>query len=174
LINTPKQLVVVVLLSFIVPLATILLIVNFITGGMNVNPDSPAMSEDAIAERLKPVGQVNVGPVAGDSSAADSGAQPAGTAATASAEATAGAGTSANAGEQVYNTSCAVCHGAGLAGAPKSGDKAAWKTRIAQGNDALYASAINGKNAMPPKGGAMSTSDADIKAAVDFMVSKSK
>lgn len=76
-------------------------------------------------------------------------------------------------GKKVYDTACAACHGTGVAGAPKLGDKAAWAPRIKQGNAALYNSAIKGKNAMPPKGGS-SASDDEIKAAVDYMTSASK
>jgi cytochrome c5 len=63
-----------------------------------------------------------------------------------------------------------VCHAAGVAGAPKAGDKAAWAPRLGAGVDALYANSIKGKNAMPPKGGNLSLPDADVKAAVDYMV----
>jgi cytochrome c5 len=77
-------------------------------------------------------------------------------------------------GEKVYKGICFSCHDVGVAGSPKLGDKAAWTARIAAGNDSMYGSAINGKNAMPAKGGNPALSDAEIKAAVDFMVSKSK
>jgi len=77
-------------------------------------------------------------------------------------------------GATVFNTVCGACHNTGAAGAPKAGDKAAWGPRIAQGKDALYKSAIGGKNAMPPKGGAGDLSDAEIKAAVDHLVGLSK
>ncbi len=77
-------------------------------------------------------------------------------------------------GPTVYNSVCGACHASGAAGAPKTGDKAAWGPRIAQGKDALYKSAIGGKNAMPAKGGASSLSDAEIKAAVDHLVGLSK
>ena len=77
-------------------------------------------------------------------------------------------------GEDIYKQVCIACHAAGVAGAPKLGDKAAWAPRIKGGVDALYASALKGKGAMPPKGGNMATPDANIKAAVDFMVSKAK
>ena len=66
-----------------------------------------------------------------------------------------------------------VCHAAGVAGAPKLGDKAAWAPRIAQGMPAMVQSAIKGKGAMPPKGGS-SASDADLRAAVEYMVGASK
>ena len=77
-------------------------------------------------------------------------------------------------GQATYQQSCAVCHTAGVAGAPKLTDKAAWAPRIAQGKDALYNSSLKGKGAMPAKGGNPSLSDADVKAAVDYMVSQAK
>jgi len=77
-------------------------------------------------------------------------------------------------GEATYKSICFACHGTGAAGAPKLGDKAMWAPRIATGNDALYAAAINGKGAMPAKGGNPALSDGDIKGAVDYMVGQSK
>ena len=79
----------------------------------------------------------------------------------------------AGAGEALYKQTCTVCHAAGVAGAPKFGDKAAWAPRVALGLDALTASAIKGKGAMPPKGGS-TASEADIKAAVSFMLAAVK
>lgn len=79
----------------------------------------------------------------------------------------------ANNGEATYKATCVACHGAGVAGAPKFGDKAAWAPRIKQGTAVLYASALKGKGAMPPKGGS-GAPDADIKAAVDYMVGAAK
>jgi cytochrome c5 len=73
----------------------------------------------------------------------------------------------------LFAQTCSTCHTPGIAGAPKVGDKAAWAPRVAQGIDALTASAIKGKGAMPPKGGS-SASDADIKAVVTYMVNASK
>lgn len=81
-------------------------------------------------------------------------------------------------GDEVYNTTCVACHGSGLAGAPKLGDKAAWSARIAVGNDTLHKHAIEGytgkSGVMPAKGGMTSVTDASIIAAVDYMVGKSK
>ena len=77
-------------------------------------------------------------------------------------------------GATVYTSVCAACHATGAAGAPKAGDKAAWGPRIGQGKETLYKSALGGKNAMPPKGGAADLSDAEIKAAVDHLVGLSK
>jgi cytochrome c5 len=76
--------------------------------------------------------------------------------------------------KHVFDTACAACHMTGAAGAPKLGDKGAWGARIAQGKEALYKSALGGKNAMPPKGGNPSLSDDDVKAVVDFIVAQAK
>ena len=73
-----------------------------------------------------------------------------------------------------YEQICSACHKYGVSGAPKFGDAAAWAPRIATGKAALYTSAINGKGAMPAKGGLPSLSDEVIKATVDYMVSNAK
>ena len=81
-------------------------------------------------------------------------------------------------GKKVYGTVCATCHAAAVAGAPKPGDKADWQPRIAQGTEVLYKHAIEGfngaKGMMPAKGGQTTLSDADAKAAVDYMVAQSR
>ncbi|MBH9578427.1 c-type cytochrome [Inhella proteolytica] len=81
-------------------------------------------------------------------------------------------------GKSVFNKTCALCHSAGVAGAPKPGDKSDWGPRIAQGNDTLYKHAIEGfngaKGAMPARGGGASLTDEQVKAAVDYMVNQSK
>ncbi len=81
-------------------------------------------------------------------------------------------------GEQVYNQACVACHGAGVAGAPKYGDKAAWAPRIAQGMDTLHKHALQGfqgKNGlMPPKGGRTDFSDQSVMNGVDYMVAAAK
>ena len=87
--------------------------------------------------------------------------------------AVAAAAASSDAGKKLYDTNCMACHAAGVAGAPKFGDKAVWAPRIATGMDTLYASAIKGKNAMPAKGGS-GASDDDVKAAVQYMVAAAK
>ncbi len=84
----------------------------------------------------------------------------------------------ANNGKEVFDAVCFACHTPGAAGAPKFGDAAAWAPRIAKGIDALYQNSINGfmgeAGLMPPKGGRPDFTDADIKAAVDYMVSNSQ
>ena len=81
-------------------------------------------------------------------------------------------------GKATFDQTCQVCHGAGIVGAPKLGDKADWGPRIAQGKDTLYMHALQGftgkKGVMPPKGGNTALPDADVKAAVDYMVGQAK
>ncbi len=90
----------------------------------------------------------------------------------------AAASAQANEGQQTYQQACFACHGTGAAGAPKAGDKAAWKDRIAQGASTLHTHALKGfqgkHGVMPPKGGRADLSDAAVKAAVDYMVGMSK
>ncbi|VFR54902.1 Cytochrome c family protein [plant metagenome] len=81
-------------------------------------------------------------------------------------------------GKSVYGKACALCHAAGVAGAPRPGDKADWAPRLAQGKDTLYTHALEGftgsKGAMPARGGNSSLPDDQVKAAVDFMADQSK
>ena len=133
--------------------------------------DDPAMSEKAVATRLAPVAKVAIDPNAPATPAPVQQAPVPAAAAPAGATKTADAG---NSGKATYDTVCMACHAAGVAGAPKFGDKAAWAPRVAQGKDALHGSALKGKGAMPPKGGNPALSDDAVKAAVDYMVSAAK
>jgi len=175
-IKTPKQLIAVILLAFIVPIAVIAVLASL--AFHSIRPDATAFSEEAVAKRLKPVGDVVVDPNAPAPEVATTPAPPGAPAVAASAAgptaATAGAAGDAAKGKTVYDASCVACHGAGIAGAPKTGDKAAWAPRLKQGVAALYESALKGKGAMPPKGGNPALSDADIKASVDFLVGQAK
>lgn len=76
-------------------------------------------------------------------------------------------------GKAIFDKSCSACHSTGVAGAPKLGDAAAWAPRIKAGPVALYGSALKGKGAMPAKGGNPSLSDAEVQAAVNYMISQS-
>lgn len=76
-------------------------------------------------------------------------------------------------GEQLYKSVCMTCHSTGVAGAPKVGDKAAWAPRIGQGLNGLLASTTKGKNAMPPKGGAMDASETELARAIVYMTNPS-
>lgn len=97
-----------------------------------------------------------------------------GEAVAAAGDAGGGAASAPKTPEEIYNANCMACHATGAAGAPKTGDTAAWQARLAQGIETVYDHAINGLNAMPPRGMCMSCSDDDIKAVVDYMVEKSQ
>ena len=103
---------------------------------------------DAIAERIKPVGDVYL----------------------AGAEPVKAEPTGPRDGAAVYGTFCIACHASGVSGAPKTGDAGDWAPRIAQGHDVLKDHAINGFNAMPAKGSCMDCSDDEIVAAIDHMI----
>jgi cytochrome c5 len=77
-------------------------------------------------------------------------------------------------GEKIYNENCVACHGEGIAGAPKLGDKAAWEEHIAEGMEHLVQTALKGEGAMPPRGGNPSLSDEEVRAAVAYMVERSR
>ena len=279
-IKTPKQLIIVVLLAFLIPITLIVMLSQLVTTGIDASKDNPALTDAAIAQRLKPIGQVEVidpsapkveksgkeiveaacgachtagllgAPKIGDKAAwgklireghdsltkaaiegirqmparggnpdlsdtevaraiaymanqaganfkepeakpapaAESATVPAvtptSTAATPTVAVPAPAAPAAavvapdkadpNKGKAIYESACVVCHGAGVAGAPKAGDKPAWAPRLKTGMNALYASALKGKGAMPPKGGNQSLADADVKAAVDYLAGMAK
>lgn len=106
-------------------------------------------------------------------------AAPAATPAPAAAPAPAPAAAADNpVGKKTFGAVCSMCHAAGVAGAPKPGDKADWGPRIAQGNDVLYKHALEGfngsKGMMPARGGSTALSDDEVKAAVDYMVAQSR
>lgn len=151
-----------VLIASLAALAVVLFILAQVVGVKSASKHVDATDSKAVAERIKPIGEVAVSGgrvldvLIAPANAGDGGK-----------------------GKATYQASCAVCHGAGIAGAPKFGDRTAWKNRIAQGKDALYKHALNGfqgkaGTVMPPKGGNINLVDADVKAAVDYMVSTAK
>ena len=145
LIKTPKQLIAAVVAGFVVPIAIIVLLVSYVGSTPKTGAGSNAQSPEAIAARIKPV--------------ADEGF----TLADASGPRT------LKAGAEVYNASCAACHGSGAAGAPKFGDAGAWGARIKQGYDTLVSHAIKGIRAMPAKGGNADLDDIEVARAVAHM-----
>ena len=169
-----------VTLAIWIVLGTVALIVGIILlaqfaigayGGRSLAGD-PAMAPEALAKRIGPVAKLQLEGAAEVAPAAQ-GQAPKVAAAAPAAAAPAAAGGKPD-GKKVYDTACMACHATGAANAPKLGDKAAWAPRIKTGTEALYASVLKGKGAMPPKGGNAALSDADVKAAVDYLVAGSK
>ncbi len=154
----------------------IILVVQFAVGSYGSRPikDDPSMSAEAVAKRLAPVARVEIDPNAPAAPAPAAAAPAAAMPAVAIPAAPVKAASAAGSGKATYDSVCAVCHGAGVAGAPKLGDKAGWAPRMAAGASALHASAIKGKGAMPPKGGNTTLSDDAVKAAVDYMLAAVK
>ncbi|MDO8597658.1 MAG: c-type cytochrome [Sulfuricaulis sp.] len=161
------------LIVALVALTVVLFVVAQIIGGKPSKTVEATADAKAVAERIKPVGELNVGAVPATKVTTASNAVMDAIIPSANA-----AGADDNKGKKIYDVACVACHAAGVAGAPKLGDKAAWASRIAQGNDTLYTHSIKGfqgkAGMMPPKGGNMSAKDEDVKAAVDYMVSQSK
>ena len=122
-----------------------------------------------------PEPQPAAGAAAGDAPAAAPAAPVAAApaAAVAATEAAPAAAAASDVGKNIYNTTCMACHASGVAGAPKFGDKAAWAPFIAKGMDDMVQKATQGVGAMPPKGGS-TASDADFKAAIQYMVDAAK
>ena len=246
-IKTPKQFIIVILAGFLVPIISMVLLSQLAVDSLGgISKNDPAMSPEAVAKRLKPVGEVMMtdttsaakgersgeevvkavcsachatgvlnAPKIGDKKAwaarfkngeaalvknaingirqmparggnaglsdnevaraAEYMANQSGVKFKQAAVQLAAAATvKTSTGKTVFEANCAICHVPGAANAPKFGDKAAWKPRIKSGIENLYKSAINGKNIMPPKGGNATLADADVKAAVDYIVNQSK
>ena len=157
--------------SIILGISTLLMLFIFLLVGHHRDiPDRVRLDRSvllgtgsSVAERIRPVAQVNL-------ASAETQQEP--------AKNTAAAPTPGRNGQQVYQTTCVACHDAGIAGAPKVGDKSQWAKHVAKGLDTLYASAVNGvqgsTGVMPPKGGNPGLSNAEVRAAVDYMVARSK
>ena len=144
-IKTPQQLVVVILLSFIVPVFAIVMLVKLVLSQPSADPS--ALAPEAVAARIQPVARVEFGAAAA----------PAG----------------ARKGEDIVKATCAACHQAGVANAPKIGDRASWGPYLKEGLQGMLAIASNGKGAMPPRGGDASLTDAELTRAIIFMANQS-
>lgn len=142
LIKTPQQLVAVVVLSFVVFVGLGVTVAQYVSSGYKGADNA---DPEAVARAIQPVAQLTLGEPEAKGP---------------------------KTGEQIYKGACGACHDAGAAGAPKLGDAGAWGNRIGAGLDALVASAINGKGAMPAKGGNASLSDDEIRRTVVYMANK--
>lgn len=146
IIKTPKQLITTIVLAFVVPIVVILLLIRLITASSPLGVGSDAQSQEAVARRIQPVAGFSLVSAEGSSQE--------------------------RTGEQVYASTCSACHGTGVAGAPKVGDAGAWGPLIAKGFDALVKNAINGLNAMPPRGGNPALNDVEVARAVAYMANQ--
>ena len=174
----PLRLAIGIAIGAVALVVAIILLAQFAVGayGSRSRKDDPAMAPQAVAKRIAPVAQVSIDPnaPAAPAAPAPSAGVPATTAPAAPPPAAAKTAEAGAGGKSTYDTVCAMCHGTGVAGAPKLGDKTAWAPRLKAGKDALHASAIKGKGAMPPKGGNAALADDAVKAAVDYMLAQSK
>lgn len=144
-IRTPRQLVWTIVAAFVVPVILIILLVNFVTSASKPGAGSDGLEQEAIERRLQRVGQV--------------------------AFRDASAPKAVRTGEQVYKAVCTGCHAAAVAGAPKTGDAAAWAPRLKTGYDALMTSVLKGKGAMPAQGGG-EYSDYELGRAVVWLTAQ--
>ncbi len=164
---TLRKLLLLLLVGFAVPVIILVLLARMIAGQHQDATEAVAVVASSAPARAA---SAAAGPMAAASTPALAAAasKPAAAAATTVAD--------ADVGKDLYQSTCMACHGSGVLGAPKFGDKAAWAPFVAQGMATLYDRAIHGYSAdghmMPPKGGS-TASDADVKAAVDYMVKHS-
>jgi cytochrome c5 len=144
-IKTPKQLILAVLYAFVVPVIVIVLLVEYVTTHHRPAAGSNGLTAEAVAQRIQPVGRVQV------KDASDL--------------------STLKTGEQVFAAACTACHTAGLVGAPKFGDTEAWAPRLKTGYEALLKSALGGKGQMGAQGGG-DYADLEIARAVVYMANK--
>ena len=148
-IKTPKQLIVAIVASFAVPIIFIVLLVQFVTAEKLPAAGSNSQAPDVIAARIQPIS--DIGYTFKDASGPKQ----------------------LLTGEEIFKTTCVACHGAGVAGAPKFGDAAAWAPRIKAGYDKVLDHALHGFNAMPARGGNPDLDDVEVARAMVYMVNQS-
>lgn len=146
-IKTPRQLLITVILAFLIPIVVIMMLVNLVGSGIKTGAGSDGQTPEAIATRIQPVAGFKL--------------------------VDANAPKVFKTGQQVFESTCTACHTAGLAGAPKIGDKDAWAPFIKEGYESLVKNAIHGIGAMPPKGGNSSLDDFEVIRAMVYMTNKS-
>jgi len=144
-VKTPGQLIAVIIASFAIPIAVIVLFATYANHAFRAGAGTDALSDEQVAARIAPIAKVDVKD--------------------------ANAPRTYKTGEEVYKAVCVTCHGTGAAGAPKVGNKDDWAPRISQGFDTLLKTALSGKGAMPPRGGTNpdDVSDYEIARAIVYM-----
>jgi cytochrome c5 len=145
-IKTPQQLIVVVLLAFVIPIFGIVMLVQLVVN--RPHADAAALTPEAVAARIQPVGRVEFG-------------------------AAGAAAREPRSGEEIVKAACAACHQTGAAGAPRIGDRAGWAKIVSQALDKVVKNAAAGKGAMPPRGGLADLTDFELARAIVFMANQS-
>ncbi len=144
-IKTPQQLIVVIVLAFVVPIVGILLMVQLVLSGHSADPQ--ALTPESVSARIQPVARLEIGaPMAAPG---------------------------ARSGEAIVQATCAACHQTGVAKAPRIGNKQDWAVHLTHGLNGMVQTAIQGKGAMPPKGGDASLTEDEIRRAVVHMANQS-
>ena len=146
-IKTPKQLITVIVLAFLVPIILIVMLSQLVTTGIDTGKTNAALTAEGIAARLKPLGQVEV---------SDPNAPKV-----------------EKSGKEIVDAVCGACHTTGALNAPKIGDKAAWAPYLREGLEHLTQIAIKGVRQMPPRGGSPDLSDIEIARSIAFMANQS-
>ena len=146
-IKTPQQLITVILLSFLVPITLIVMLSQLLTTGIDTGKGNPALSDEAVAARIKPVGQVDV--TDPNSPKVE------------------------KSGKEIVDTVCGACHATGALNAPKIGDKGQWAPHIGGGLPHMIQLAVKGNKQMPPRGGSPDLSDIEIARAIVYMANQS-
>lgn len=146
-IKTPRQLIVTIILSFLIPIIVIIMLVHLVVVSTPAGAGSDADSAKTILARIQPVASLKL--------------------------VDANAPKAYLTGKQVFDSTCTACHTAGVAGAPKVGNKADWAPFIKTGYQEMIKNAIHGVGAMPPKGGNASLSDYEVARAIAYMANQS-
>ena len=144
-IKSPRQLIMVLLIAFVVPIIGIVLLVQLVVNKPHADP--AALSPEAVGARIQPVGKVEFGTVGA-------------------------AGGAPRAGEEIVKIVCAACHQTGVAKAPKLGDKGDWAGPIKRGVSEMLKTVIAGKGAMPPRAGASDATDLELRRAIVYMANQ--
>ncbi|MGO3889548.1 MAG: c-type cytochrome [Paenalcaligenes sp.] len=145
-----QQIVLVVILAVIVPIAMVVMLVNLFSVGLKAGASYNDQAHEAIAARIQPVAGFVLGP----------------------AEVVAEGPKVLKTGKEVYNSTCATCHAAAVAGAPLFGSAEAWAPFVQQGYDAMLSVALNGKGAMPARGGNANLEDIEVARAMVYMANE--
>src|SRR5690625_1361806 len=144
-VKHPLRVFLTAIFAFLIPIGALILVLEYATGDMRRGSTERKLTHEAVVERIQPVARVAFEAPEDDGDL------------------------ELKTGEEVYNSTCATCHADGVAGAPKFGDASAWAPYIESGYDELLNVALNGRGAMPAKGGNTSLDDVEVERAMVYM-----